>query len=152
MNCRMAESLLSSLVDGELGGRQMMEVRMHVARCPACREEYDAILTLKEALGATPELEPPAGFERRLREAVFGGEIATVRPHWIAQYGRPVLVGVTFAAALFAFLQFSRLSSAPAAQASADRTLDVEQDQLSIAAQSPFSGSAPIMVVSSDGR
>lgn len=68
MTCSKAQSLMSAYVDGELGGRDMLEMRRHVCSCSACEAEERQVKWVKQ-VAAMPVPEPPEGFEARL-EAV----------------------------------------------------------------------------------
>lgn len=40
MNCKKAMVLMSAAIDGELTAREEEELRIHLAECPECREEF----------------------------------------------------------------------------------------------------------------
>ena len=54
---------IDDYVDDRLDAEERRRVEEHLARCPACRAEYEATLALREELGALPRLEAPAGFK-----------------------------------------------------------------------------------------
>jgi len=60
MNCRQAKRLLPPYLDKELSGRVRDEIDVHLASCPACRAELEALkadMGLLEQFGA-PEVSP----------------------------------------------------------------------------------------------
>jgi hypothetical protein len=81
------EHLDGELVDLALGlvdGPDRARMATHLLGCSACREEYDDIVgTLREVLAATPEVEPPLGFDARVLSRVLpqAGDPAP-RPAW----------------------------------------------------------------------
>ena len=70
LNCAHIQNLLSAYADNELSGAQMYSVRQHIAICPHCAVELDSIAQLKALASAVHEVEPPAGFESRLRASI----------------------------------------------------------------------------------
>lgn len=65
IDCRRAEELLSDDVDGILDPVLAGELRVHLARCEACRQLRAALAEVVTALKAHPVLEPPAGLAER---------------------------------------------------------------------------------------
>jgi anti-sigma factor RsiW len=60
MNCGQVRRLLPPLLDQELAGRKREHITSHLASCPACRTELEALRTdmgMLEQLGA-PEVSP----------------------------------------------------------------------------------------------
>lgn len=57
---------LSALIDGELEDSERMRVFDHIGRCRPCRDEVDAIRTLKRKLNALGEAAAGAGLAGRL--------------------------------------------------------------------------------------
>lgn len=70
MNCIFAKSRMSSYLDGELSGDEMLGMRRHVENCPACRSQYESERTAKQLLSTLPEREASPGFEERLMGAI----------------------------------------------------------------------------------
>ena len=67
MTCAEATPLLELELDGELDARSVLEVRDHVARCPACARQASSLRALSEAAREhLTRFEPPPGLERRL--------------------------------------------------------------------------------------
>ncbi|MGB9920519.1 MAG: zf-HC2 domain-containing protein [Moorellales bacterium] len=89
MNCRQAENLISSYLDGELAEAERPELEAHLASCPACRQYAEELEAAQAALaGVFAAAEPPADlFERlmaRVREAEAGARPAgrARQPWW----------------------------------------------------------------------
>ena len=58
MNCHKVQSLISAYVDSELSGLEMLAIRQHLSRCEDCREEFEALHSVKKALGRLAEKLP----------------------------------------------------------------------------------------------
>jgi anti-sigma factor RsiW len=56
------EDALSALLDAELAGEEALLVQAHVAECPDCAAELDAVREARAAVRSLPAVEPPAGF------------------------------------------------------------------------------------------
>jgi Putative zinc-finger len=74
MTCAEALELIDDYVDGLLSGAELHEVELHIAGCPACREEEKALRGLLARAAALPRERPPArdlwsGIAARLDEA-----------------------------------------------------------------------------------
>lgn len=70
MNCSFVQSRMSSYVDGELPGDDMMAVRRHIDSCRECARYLESDRGIKKAVAALPEREAPADLEARLLVAV----------------------------------------------------------------------------------
>ncbi len=57
--------LMMDALDGELATEQQAEMESHLRACPACRQEWQAILTIDTLFRQTPMLSPAAGFTQR---------------------------------------------------------------------------------------
>lgn len=53
---------LSALLDGELAVAEARAVRAHLAECPPCAAELEAVDAARSVLRGLPPVEPPAGF------------------------------------------------------------------------------------------
>ncbi|MBL8086562.1 MAG: zf-HC2 domain-containing protein [Chthonomonas sp.] len=85
MNCAKFQALMSAYVDGELGGKEMLAVRAHIERCPACAAELSATREVKQALSSMGSVEVPEGFEDRLVNVVMSkqrGPLQSVPTRW----------------------------------------------------------------------
>src|SRR6185295_12586595 len=65
IDCRRAEELLSDDVDGLLDPILAEDLRVHLARCDACRQLRAAVAEVVASLKAYPTLEPPADLAER---------------------------------------------------------------------------------------
>ena len=75
--------LLSALLDGELGPDEESAVSAHVAGCPACAAELQAIGAVRRAVRSLPAVDPPFGFyERMLLPGAGGASFGASRPWW----------------------------------------------------------------------
>jgi anti-sigma factor RsiW len=95
---------LTALLDGALPEARRAEVEAHLAGCPACLAERDALCRALEALTALPAPPPPApGFEQRFY-ARLAREAPRRRPFLDALRTRPLrwLVPATGLAAALA--------------------------------------------------
>ena len=66
MRCRKARSLLSAACSDELGGREMVSVREHLASCPACRKEASYYDSIRQAASEMPSEKLSEDFNTRL--------------------------------------------------------------------------------------
>jgi anti-sigma factor RsiW len=57
---------LSALIDGELEGSERERVLLHMTRCDSCRQEVDALRTLKKRMSALGDAAAGAGLTGRL--------------------------------------------------------------------------------------
>lgn len=57
--------LMMDTLDGELAAGQQAELESHLRACPACRQEWQAILTIDTLFRQTPMLSPAADFAQR---------------------------------------------------------------------------------------
>jgi hypothetical protein len=80
MTCAEAEVRLDDFVDGALGERDFQELELHLAGCPACREQERGLRALLAQAAALPrELSP----SRDLWPAV-AGRLAPRRAPWLS--------------------------------------------------------------------
>jgi anti-sigma factor RsiW len=57
---------LSGLLDGELPEPEAQQARQHLAACPSCSQELQALSEARAWLRHLPSVEPPAAFRERL--------------------------------------------------------------------------------------
>ena len=57
--------LMMDALDGELVAEQQTELESHLRACPACRQEWHAILAIDTLFRQTPMLSPAADFTQR---------------------------------------------------------------------------------------
>ncbi len=67
MECRDAERLIEAYLDHELSEEAAEQVESHLSGCPACRDRYEAVLTL---LRCPRPVSVPAGLRDRIVTAV----------------------------------------------------------------------------------
>jgi anti-sigma factor RsiW len=71
LRCEEMRDLIHGHLDGELDLVNSMAVERHLRDCDECAQRYQAIRSLKPAVGnGAVRFEPPAVFERRLRSAL----------------------------------------------------------------------------------
>ena len=68
--CETYEAWLSALLDGELDPKYQAELMEHLAGCPACRQYFDDIMAIQDALSEPDEEKAPEGFARSVLDAV----------------------------------------------------------------------------------
>jgi len=110
--------LVSLLAAGVLEGREREEVVAHLAECPRCRDEHDALRAIVAAMEADPlrEAEPPAPLSflvARVEREVERALVPRGRPRWWL-VALPAASAVLAAAVLVPAI-VSRLRPAPAA-------------------------------------
>jgi len=66
MNCKSVQTYLSAYLDGELSGRECLDVRDHLNHCASCGAEERQLRTLKQMLRGLPMYTPSEDFENRL--------------------------------------------------------------------------------------
>ena len=67
MGCERARELAPELALGILDGEQRAQALRHLAECPECRREVEALTAVADELVMlAPEREPPAGFESQV--------------------------------------------------------------------------------------
>lgn len=79
MVCGRVSNLISAYLDRELTGAEMLSVQRHLARCPTCSAERDAMQQMRQLLGSLGAVEPPSGSEQRLFTRLSGGAYARPR-------------------------------------------------------------------------
>jgi anti-sigma factor RsiW len=71
--CKKYKEEMHRALDGELGPEERAGLEAHLAACPACRRDYEALTRALAAFEAAPRLEPSptfaAGVMRRVRLA-----------------------------------------------------------------------------------
>ena len=101
MTCKQVQSKLSSYVDREMSGGEMLHMRAHLMHCPACFAEEEELRHLKHALCACRQVEPTADFEARLLARI--GQEREVRRSGSTWYF-PIAMSLAAAAALLAIM------------------------------------------------
>jgi anti-sigma factor RsiW len=81
MSCAEMRPLIEAAVDGELSGRDALDVERHLAECAACAQTLKARLALREAIAAADLRQSlPAGSEARLRDTITGARAPARSP------------------------------------------------------------------------
>jgi len=62
MRCHSVLKKLSAYQDGELKPQEKMEVGTHLQSCQSCREEYEKVEQVWQALGELKEIYPDPWF------------------------------------------------------------------------------------------
>jgi anti-sigma factor RsiW len=71
MNQTHLGDALHAYVDNELSVERALEVRAHLASCPACRQDFERVRALRDVLQRTLKpAEPSAAFLKKLRQSV----------------------------------------------------------------------------------
>jgi anti-sigma factor (TIGR02949 family) len=70
MNCNFVQSRISSYVDGELPGDEMIAIRRHVDACTSCAQEFGTFRGIKRVVATLPEREASPDLEARVLAAV----------------------------------------------------------------------------------
>jgi anti-sigma factor RsiW len=149
MTCRSIQQKLSSYVDGELSGFEMLDVRSHLSGCAACRSEAEELRALKGLLGNMTEAGPDSDFHTQLNKVVFESpRTPAYRPVSLA-----VICCVAFATTLILGLAGFRTPertemSAPVAVKPDQTAFDVSRDQAYQAGSDVFNGGSFIITAS----
>ncbi|HXH60620.1 MAG TPA: zf-HC2 domain-containing protein [Fimbriimonadaceae bacterium] len=132
MNCQIAQNLLSSYLDQELTGEQMLEVRSHLSLCNDCSAELEELRAIKHGLASMPSPSPRADLVPRIMVA-----IGAVEPERPSRRAFGALIATSVAAAVLAFLLFNvffkpvatkpTADSSPAYDAASDRALTIPE-------------------------
>ena len=124
--CALLQRWLPEYPDGDLSAFWRRRLKAHLAHCPACRAEQQALKEVVDALQAAPAADPGPEFwtefsremHLKLVQASQEGQLAPARSVW---WGRlPYLVGAPALAALIlwvavGYLNPERPGMAPAA-------------------------------------
>jgi len=80
-SCGKSRSLFSAYLDGAVSGKQMQLIAEHLDGCGDCREEFDALRQMQNALAMLGPAKAPANMGTRLRVAI-SHEIAAKKSSW----------------------------------------------------------------------
>lgn len=155
MNCRVVQSKLSSYLDQESSGREMLVIRRHLDSCPCCSSEFESLVSLKQNTQAMGEAAPPFGYDQRLIEAIR--RESSLRPSFAHSRKAPTLsfaafigIAAVFAIGVSAFLNSTRPRTLPAHEVASPSEV-IDRDQVAVSARDPF-GYAPVYVISNSGE
>jgi len=70
MKCHQVQSRLSAFQDGELKPQEQEKVSEHLQSCSACREQYEEMEKVWQALGDLKEIPPEPGFYGQLLKKI----------------------------------------------------------------------------------
>jgi anti-sigma factor RsiW len=141
MNCKNAQSLLSAYIDEELTGREMLELRTHLAECAECSEELKCVEAVRRLLGGSPVPEPSADFEDRLVSSVLASTGSRSDAKKISLF---TLTGIAAASMLGTMLLLNSMKQEAPAVADQSSNLPyelIQQDRAFGASTSPFTAS-----------
>jgi hypothetical protein len=80
IGCAAVHDAAPELALGLLDGAERAELLLHVAGCPRCQGYVSELSEVADGLARlAPEIEPPAGFSRRVDAAIRGGRIRHLR-------------------------------------------------------------------------
>ncbi|MDR2892533.1 MAG: zf-HC2 domain-containing protein [Deltaproteobacteria bacterium] len=83
LSCLSCKRRLSAYIDGELAPALMTAVKAHLASCPACRLEYDALRAVMEVLYAQEAPEPRRGLDATVMDKITREERGYRLPQFI---------------------------------------------------------------------
>jgi anti-sigma factor RsiW len=105
MKCRSVQKKFSAYQDGELKPREQEEVSRHLQSCESCREEYENLERIWQALGGLEEIRPDPWFYRqiirRIQEHQGHGLLPTLQ-HVFQIVGAPAAASIILAVGLLA--------------------------------------------------
>jgi hypothetical protein len=80
LDCAGLMDVAPELAAGNLCGEDRAAAIAHLAKCPACQQEVNALATVTDRLLLmAPAIEPPVGFEQRVLAALDGAPAAAPR-------------------------------------------------------------------------
>ena len=147
MNCKHVDQLISSYIDGELRGADMIMVRNHINTCPECSEVAEQHRYVKMAIAGMADPIPDSGFEARLKNAVYESAKSS-RKYSPRRKVALAFAGMSAVVAIVAIAQMSKPTSSVASQRSVP--YEIARDQAYATGGDGLSGHFPIMPVSYD--
>jgi putative zinc finger protein len=114
VGCAATRDAAPELALGILDGAERAEVLLHIASCPRCQRYVGELASVADGLARlAPEVEPPAGFARRV-QAELRGSRRRARRRWTAG-----IAAVAAAAAIAAAVVVPAVESGPSTPAAA---------------------------------
>lgn len=101
MKCEQAQENIALAAWGELPDGMKEQLEQHLANCPSCRDELEAVQGLVKAMSLTPAEEPSANMMARARMKLEDALDALPRESWLVRMSQRFTLGM------------SRLRSAP---------------------------------------
>ncbi|WP_051942664.1 anti-sigma factor family protein [Streptacidiphilus rugosus] len=126
--------LISDHIEGLLSAEESAELTAHLGDCPECREVHDALVELRELLGAEPDPGPmPEDVAARL-DAVLAAEAARPAAAETAEAGGADAGGAEAGGAEAAEAEAANLAPAPAVTATDATDVAADDDAVGSAA------------------
>lgn len=94
--CEICKEEMHRALDGELGSEERARLEEHLAACPTCRREYEAVTGAVAAFEAAPRLEPSPAFAADVMRRV---RLAKARRARARHAFAPVMIAASAAAA-----------------------------------------------------
>ena len=91
MNCEIAHERIVAAAYGELSDEQVHELERHMAGCPDCHKEREALLALKVLADACPVMEPSPNLIARSRQRLEEALDALPAKRWYERLGQQIL-------------------------------------------------------------
>src|SRR5512145_2240698 len=82
--CEYTRSRLSRYQSGHLFKLQQLRIERHLAECPVCRSEFDALNRIRETQRFLVDLDGTGGVHGKVRSAASVGSRLFFRPLWVA--------------------------------------------------------------------
>jgi anti-sigma factor RsiW len=143
VNCRVAESLISPYLDGELSGAQMSQMRRHLSECPGCQREIEEFRALKSLLAVSHDMQADERLHDRMMAGMSARSAKMDQKAWVAG-----LAAVTSAFALYAaFLTASHINQPVQAEARADNHYNAASDSIYDVGGDPYSNHVQAIAV-----
>ena len=145
MECAEVREEFSALIDGELAPDARAAVEAHIAQCPDCLRELDAIKRIDGSYRGLPPQSAPRGFEEGVRKALTAA--ATARPRWW-----PRLAPVLAAAALVLVVLGTMTLREQRSQSALTTASNMEEDSARAQKLSRQQSAAPDIVADTKGQ
>ena len=71
-DCPEVRAASSDFLEGDMGRRERARIAFHLERCDLCRAFVNTLRATVDLLRSAPALEPPEGFEQRIRDSLRG--------------------------------------------------------------------------------
>ena len=144
---------LAELALGTLNGHERIDTLDHVETCAHCALELEHLSRATDAiLQMAPEVEPPSGFEARLRRRMADDEVRTPRralPRWLlAGVAAVVALGLGLSIGLSVGTTPSRAKVAATPRLL--QTASLVEDGTTIGGVSLYGGSSPVLTMELD--
>jgi hypothetical protein len=91
MNCEIAHERIVTAAYGELSDEQVHELERHMAGCPDCHKEREALLALKVLADTRPVLEPNPNLIARSRQRLEEALDALPAKRWYERLGQRIV-------------------------------------------------------------